>query len=846
MKASETTLLEVLEGRRQYQIPLYQRTFSWTEKELGQLWSDLQDQADLLSAGDGDGPTHFLGSVVTAPSPTSEPSFAKWLVIDGQQRLTTLSLALAAVRDHLRSQDPQTADEIDDRFLVNKYKDGDHYLRLLPTQADRNSYAECIRRGRAPGADLLAGAYRFFRRQLVVADDPADPHDITRILEVLTTRLTLVSVKVEREDNVHRIFESLNNTGRRLSQADLMRNYLFMRLPTRADYVYETHWLSLTRSFTTDQLEQLMWLQLVLDGDERVRRQDMYAAQRKRIEQTARNEFDVENYVRELFRRSTHFERLIHPDREPNPAVRTYLARLRQWQGSATYPAIMVLLDRAERGELEPDDLVRALSYIESFLVRRAICQVPANNLSRIFQAVPSQLPAGQPIADGLRQVLSGERRFWPDDDALREAIRTKPFYWQGRADQQRMILQRLEESYGHPEPVDFSKAALTVEHVMPQTPSDAWKEILAKVAEPDESPEELHERIVHTLGNLTLTAENARLSNHPFERKKDLFESSHLEMNRAIADTQSWGPLEIEQRAAELSERAIRTWPGPLEGRHVVERTRDWALLHQILAAMPEGSWTTYGDLAAVIGSHAVPVGRHLANTSNVPNAYRVLTAEGTVSPGFRWGTSEDRGEIHEVLRQDGIDFNESGVANASQRLRSSDLAHLVGMNGEQAAVPSEEPNDAAREQRFIYRLRENNPAETVTGLWALADHWRMLGGVLGFGRGATVTSGFLWLHRPTLPDIWPMTIYPTQGREGYVEVVFQYLSSREPFDDAGLREEFRNRLNQASGIDISASKLALRPNFPLGVLADREALEVVSESLTWFRDTALSRTLL
>ncbi|MET8248919.1 hypothetical protein ABZV31_33810 [Streptomyces sp. NPDC005202] len=140
---------------------------------------------------------------------------------------------------------------------------------------------------------------------------------------------------------MHRIFESLNNTGFKLSQADLLRNYLFMRLPTRGEHVYETYWLPLQDNLTNDELEQLMWLQLVLDGDDRVRRQDLYAAQQHRFEKTDADEAEIEAYIKELHRSCAHFRRLIHPELEPDVSVRAHLRRLEAWQAAVTHPAVI-------------------------------------------------------------------------------------------------------------------------------------------------------------------------------------------------------------------------------------------------------------------------------------------------------------------------------------------------------------------------------------------------------------------------------------------------------------------------------------------------------------------------
>jgi alkylated DNA nucleotide flippase Atl1 len=851
MQAKETLFADLVQGRaQQFQVPLYQRTYSWTEKHLKQLWSDILEQAELLESGEK-ASTHFLGSVVLAPSPQNEATFPRWLVVDGQQRLTTLSLALAAIRDHVADTEPDEAERIDEEYLINKRKTGNDHLRLLPTQADRPQFAAHVRgplTDRAAGGGIAA-AYTFFRKKLVELDDPAAPQDVFRIEQAITSRLTLVAVTAERGDNVHRIFESLNNTGLKLSQADLLRNYLFMRLPTRGEHVYETYWLPLQDSLSNDELEQLMWLHLVLDGDDRVRRQDLYAAQQQRFEDTGAGETEIEAYIRELHRRGAHFRRLLHPEEEPDPAVRAALRRLDAWQAAVTYPALMLLLDRRERGELDSSETARAMAYIESFLVRRMICRVPTNNLNRIFQAVPGQLPLDVPVTEGLHRLLSSENRFWPDDAELRDKIRTAPFYQYGRPQQRKLVLQRLEESYGHPEPVDFTAAQLTVEHVMPQSPGDEWLRTLSEEAADGESAEELHARFQHTLGNLTLTAVNAELSNHPFERKQDLLRGSHLEMNRRIAATERWGVREILARADELADRAIALWPAPLRGVGRAERSRDWQLAHQVLAALPHGTWTSYGDLAAFLGSGAQAVGNHLANTPGVVHAYRVLTSEGKVSDGFRWATPQDAGsdDVRARLAADGIRFTATGAADPAQRLTADDLAALlVGTDdeadGEDTAQDGtlQAPGGETRAERFFRQLTADDSPGTVEAVRALFAHWKGLGGWIGHGAGRVTTSAFLMLGEVGGPGrgIWPLTLYPGTGRGGTAEVVFQYLAAREPFTDRAMRAEFLARLNELDGVDIPEGKLELRPSIRLSLLEKDRNRELLAETLTWFRD--------
>src|ERR1019366_90773 len=222
---------------------------------------------------------------------------------------------------------------------------------------------------------------------------------------------------------------------------------------------------------------------------------------------------------------------------------------------------------------------------------------------------------------------LSRQRRYWPGDEQLREAIRTRPFYISGRGPQRKVILERLEQSYGHPELIDFERASLTVEHVLPQTLSQEWREHLASLGQ---DPDEVHQILVHTLGNLTLTAFNGTLSNIPFERKRQIYGASHLELNRALAEQDAWGHDQILARADELADHAIAIWPSPLPG--VPEQTSglDWSRINAAFAAIPCGRWTTYAELAQLGGTAAMPVGQHVAATPSLGNAYQVLGSDG------------------------------------------------------------------------------------------------------------------------------------------------------------------------------------------------------------------------
>lgn len=837
MQASQARLINLLEGERQFQVPLYQRTYTWVDRNLRQLWEDIVGQAQLAEE-DRDG-THFLGSVVLAPSPLNEAAFTRLLVIDGQQRLTTLLLALIAVRDHLAKDEPRQRERIDELYLVNKWRSGTgDYLKLLPTQTDRPSFDALVRGTHSGGNDKIYETYRFFAGHLETLGQDGSLVAATSIERAITSRLAVVSITTDHGDNVHRIFESINNTGARLSQADLMRNHVFMRLPKRAEHVYQTYWIPLQESMSNEDLERLLWLQLVLDGDARVSQEGLYDAQQRQFERNG-DEAAVEQYVVKLLRRSHSWLRIIDPTTEPGE-VGESLRRLRTWHASATDPVTLMLLDAHADGAISAEDLQHGLDYVESFLVRRMICQLPTNSLGRIFQAVPSRLPAGIGLVDDIRQVLSEGTRDWPTDTELAEAVRTLPFYLRGRGPQRRLVLQRLEEAREHREKIDFAGSTLTIEHILPQSPDAKWLAVLSSETRDGENAIDLHQRLVNTLGNLTLTGYNAELSNDFFDRKSQLLGESNLETNREIAKLERWGAAEIAARAEQLTAFAIRLWPAPLPRPKPPHPTRDWSLLRQALVALPEGTWTTYGNLAALIGSRAQPVGQYLANTPSLVNAYRVLNANGTVSPQFHWSDPDDTRDVYHVLREAGITIDEHGVADPAEQLSVQDLIALVGL-----AEPREPAHSAAaqaedREARFYSQLTAANTAAVVAAVRALLADWAADGGRLEYG-AASITSCFPMLDRVGAGPVWPCALVPSQAQGGgRIEVVFQYLLDRQPFGDTELRQQLRARLNQLDGVSIPSGKIGLRPSFELSVLANSANAERLTEAFRWFRQTA------
>lgn len=826
MDVSEIRLGQALGGVQRYLVPLYQRPYSWGEEQLSRLWADLLDVAEGRLAGN----SHFTGSLVLAIG-KMVPGANEYLVVDGQQRLTTLSILLCALRDHYRAEEDEEFQirgaELHEKYLIDRFKRGDDRLKLLPTQADRDAYRALIDATEFDGdGGRVIPAYHFFRQQLRKFDDPEDPHDVPRLQDAALNGLAFVSITAQAGDNVYRIFESLNNTGMKLSQGDLIRNYLFMRLSDRAEEVYTSLWLPMQERLSADDLVGLFWLDYVAD-DERARIADIYALQQRRFEAMTTEEVFQE--VARFSRLATLLAIIKDPSREPDSDVRLRLQRLRDWNVSATDPLLLRLLNQREEGRIDNPSLERALLVIESFLVRRLVMGASASGLSRVLLRAAYEVAADAAPADTLLQFFSGGRRYFASDDQIRSAVRTQQFYFSGKPHQKKLFLTWLEAIYGRKEVVDTSRA--TIEHVLPQTLTQAWQAALSVDLNENETPESVHSALVHTLGNLTLTAYNSELSNRAFPDKRVELQRSGLELNMSIASNSAWGREEILARADALAELVVSYWPAPVrEEEAPVGPT--WAIVREAIEAIPSGRWTTYGDVAAVAGTYAQPVAGFIMRQP-MEGAWRVMQAGGTVASGFRWldGSPHTGRDVRDVLLGEGVKFDAEGSALAEGRIAATELAELIGWT-DHISAPGREADIAEhpRYESFAQQLGVANGPDTVHGVLELLEGWRRLGGAVSFGKEAETSCSLMSSPNGTS---WPLTIYPTHRS---VEVVFQYLKDRRPFTSVEKRFELLRRLNNITGVDLEPERIEKRPSFPIGVLAYEERRQELLEVLEWY----------
>lgn len=673
--ANETTLTELLGGPIQYLVPLYQRPYQWGKKELRTLWRDLVELVEDRNAGEQS--SHFVGSVVLSPNPASVAGgISKFLVVDGQQRLTTLTLLLAAIRDHLDKRDPEglAGEEIQETYLINKFKKDPEHLKLVPTQKDRASYSAIIKRSMNRGGDDNVGfAYRFFLAQLESLEGGENDVGIREVQDAVLTGLAIVSISTHPDDNVHRIFQSLNNTGMKLTQGDLIRNYIFMRLPSSGDTVYEQYWKPMQEQLENEQIEHLFWIDLASEHPT-AKLDDTFNLQQRRLDAMS-SEFEVEKDVKRLSSLGSLYKLILEPGEETNPEVRHRLQRIGEWGSNTPHPLMLKFLEMREHGSVDSHQLAEALHIIEAYLIRRFLIGKATQGLNRIFRAAVSAVGATQPIDEWISDYLSSGRRHYVGDKELRDAIARTPYFLTGNRKHRKTLLTWLEREFESQEPVDTTR--LSIEHVMPQTLTPAWQDYLAENSD-QEDMREAYDASVHTLGNLTLTGYNSQMSNRSFvEKKKELIRSG-VRLSQSITVQDKWGPEEITRRGDALADLIIDRWPGPVESTIDSDENPIWIKLRQILAALPAGKWTTYGDLAAAIGSAAQPVGNFLA-TRIVPNAHRVLRSGGVVSESFEWIDEKETRQPVEILTEEGVEFTKRGRAIERQRLKPGNLLDLI-----------------------------------------------------------------------------------------------------------------------------------------------------------------------
>ena len=313
--------------------------------------------------------------------------------------------------------------------------------------------------------------------------------------------------------------------------------------------------------------------------------------------------------------------------------MRTRLTRLKAWGTSTVYPLLLHLMDRRDRGTSSSAEIGAAMLSVESFLVRRLLIGRATANINRTLLATTSEVKEEEDVAAAVHRYLSTGRKYFASDKEVAASLTTVPFYLNGRSNQRKLVLQWIEESLREQGTRRPLAAHHRARHAARRPRPGGRAQPRARRGIVRGGPPGLQ----HTLGNLTLTGYNSTLSNSPFAIKRTHLATSGLRMNQEISAVETWGREAIRARARSLAERIAAIWPEPELSAQAEELPPSWQKLARAIAEIPPGAWTTYGDLAALIGSHPVPVGARIAKYP-MTNGHRVLQAEGTISPGFRW----------------------------------------------------------------------------------------------------------------------------------------------------------------------------------------------------------------
>jgi len=556
MKATEAKLLEFLKKSPQFVIPIYQRTYSWTEKECGQLWDDI------LRTGQNDEITaHFVGSIVYVEKGLYQVSSqSPLLVIDGQQRLTTVTLLIEALARVLGDSEPLdgfSAKKLRNYYLLNPLEEGERRYKLILSQTDNTSLKAVLDQSSKPkeSSIRLEANFDFFKERVAESK-----HDLAVICKGLA-KLIIVDVSLNRDqDNPQLIFESLNSTGRELSQADLIRNFILMGLEHELQSkLYEQYWRPMETDFGQEgyatYFDGFMRHYLTVKTGNIPKESEVYEV----FKQYARpfGSHDVETLVADIRTFAKHYCSMALGS-EADPDLKIAFQDIRELKVDVAFPFLLELYHDYEAALLSKEDLLKAARLVESYVFRRAVCDIPTNSMNKTFATFAKNLKKDHYLESIQANLLllPSYRRF-PDDDEFELALQRKNLYKFRSAS---YWLRRLE-NYGRKERVMVDE--YTIEHIMPQNEnlSPQWR------AELGSDWERVQKIYLHTLGNLTLTGYNSEYSDRPFLEKRDMkggFAESPLKLNKALGGLEHWNEEAIQRRGRALAQQAAMVWVMP------------------------------------------------------------------------------------------------------------------------------------------------------------------------------------------------------------------------------------------------------------------------------------------
>lgn len=554
MDARKGNIFEILNGNKQFLIPVYQRYYSWDIEQCRRLWNDIVDMQKRNKAG------HFVGSIVNIAEQAMPTGVQKYMIIDGQQRMTTLTLLLLALRDYAIQHPEDTtinSRRIDNMLLKNEYEVGDERYKLLLTETDRDILIRLVESKPIPDGtkSRLIDNYKFFSDK--IADRDLQPAEIYESIG----KLQIVNITLDRTmDDAQAIFESLNSTGKELSESDLIRNYVLMGLePSEQTYVYEHLWRPMEQLFVYETQDSVMdsffrhYLTMKLT---RIPKQGRVYEEFKLYHLNC--EFGT---IRELCQDLLNYAKFytdIVFKRSNNAELKRLYEDIVDLRMEVSYPFLLKVHNDCAEGTITEDNLKEILRLCISYVLRRSICDIPTNSMNKTFATLRNSIrPDDYMNSVKAFFVLQDTYKEFPDNDKFMAAFMSRDIYTM-RA--RNYILSRLE-NFGNKAPIIIEN--YTIEHIMPQNTSlsPEWQHDLGV------NWKEIQKTYIHTIGNLTLTAYNSEMSDRPFMDKMNMpggFKESALRLNAYLVKLTEWNEDHIKERAQQLAAKAVQIWPYP------------------------------------------------------------------------------------------------------------------------------------------------------------------------------------------------------------------------------------------------------------------------------------------
>ncbi|GAA8265358.1 DUF262 and DUF1524 domain-containing protein [Helicobacter pylori] len=557
MDAKAMKLLDFIgkSQEKQFVIPMYQRVYSWGKEHCKQLWDDI-----AKTGGNDQIEGHFIGSIVFVHDGIYTTNHNELLIIDGQQRLTTITLLFIALRDHLSDEDEFlekfSRQKIQNRYLINSDEKGDKKFRLILSDSDKDTLLSLIDRNKRkpsePSSKIMEN-FKLFEEWIRKNTDK-----LKTIFKGLD-KLMVVEISLERgKDNPQLIFESMNSTGKDLTQTDLIKNYILMGLePEKQKIFYKKYWRAMEENFKQNEtlFNQFVRHYLTIKTGDIPNISKVYEAFKRYQQERG---IETETLLQDLQKYCGYFCQIAFK-KEDDKGLNKALSFLVDLKMDVIYPLLLELYSDYSDGVLSKQDFIPIIYLIESYICRRAVCGLGTNSLNKTFASFTRHIQKNE-YFESLKAhfgSLIKEQRF-PGDDEFKNSFTTKEFYGSNKIEKARYYLERLE-NFDTEEPVNTEKC--TTEHIMPKKLDEKWKKDLGQ------DYERIHTQYLHTIGNLTLTGYNSKYRNRSFQKKRDMekgFKQSPLRLNQSLKKLKSFGEEEIKKRANDLADWALKIWTYP------------------------------------------------------------------------------------------------------------------------------------------------------------------------------------------------------------------------------------------------------------------------------------------